>query len=151
MTDMTLTLDKTKLLDTLKARRDEILQEDRQVQEIQKEIDALGNKDAAMQALADWHAQVAEGLTDGSITISAAGNLTNAPRRPTKHRGKSERWRGYSKENLEDQLQYAKDNLAARAKPLESAIALLEMSTEAEVTINTADYQALLSGNNRRY
>ena len=158
----TLSLRKEDLLAKLGERKAEItakMQE--KVDEIQAVIDARATavEDAALHA--KWYEEIAEGLKDGSITLNpGTGKLKGAPARPgTKGYTKGGtatrksrlrngyNWEWYSDEELEQQIASYREQEKKAQKPLDTAIDLLNLSTDETVEIDTADYQALLAGN----
>ena len=160
----TLNLRKDDLLAKLNERKAEIAAKVQEtVDEIQAVIDARATATDNTTLHAEYYEQIAAGLKDGSITLNpGTGKLKGAPARPgtkgytgggtspakTRRRGGYD-WEWYSTEQLEQQIAQHREQEKAAQKPLDTAIDLLNLSTDEVVEIDTADYQALLSGQNR--
>jgi hypothetical protein len=162
----TLNLRKDDLLAKLNERKAEITANaQEEVDEIQAVIDARVSATDNTTLHAEYYEQIAAGLKDGSITLNpGTGKLKGAPARPgTKgytggapsapkkrvRRRHGYDWEWYDNENLESHIQQIREQEKAAHKPLDTAIDLLNLSTDEVVEIDTADYQALLSGQNR--
>lgn len=160
----TLNLRKEDLLAKLNERKAEITAKvQEEVDEIQAVIDARATAIDNTTLHAEWYEQIAEGLKDGSIILNpGTGKLKGAPAKPGTRGyiggGISTRkmrrlhgctWEWYSDEELEQQIAQRRKQEKDAQKPLDTAIDLLNLSTDETVEIDTADYQALLSGQNR--
>lgn len=109
--------------------------------------------------LAEWHAKIAAGLVSGAIEISTKNRLIGAPPRPTEpahidviittpdgRNYGSNRYPYRCDLDALKQIKSAQEKVRdSRIQPIQSALSLLEMSVEDVVTINAADYHALLS------
>lgn len=161
MTDMTLTLPKADLLNELNARLTEIDNTvyAEEIKEIKAALKNVITSATVTKALVKYHKDIAKGLDDGSITLSTSGRLQNAPAKPATGSilvpQSVRRLYGYGRseytteEDLKTQLAHYEKNVAQYKKPVEAAIKLLNLSTDTEVVIKSADYQALLSGPTR--
>lgn len=102
---------------------------------------------------AEWYETLAEGLREGTITLSETGKLKGAPPKPGTKAAGGRRSRGdynyYSTEQLEQQLKTYDAAEAEEIKPVQTAIDLLNMTVDETVEIDSSDYQALLAGDQR--
>ena len=159
----TLNLRKDDLLTKLNERKAEVEKQfDDRITEIQEVIDTRVSATDNASLHADYYEELAAGLRDGSIEINATtGKLKGAGPRPgtkgytgsakaAKRRAYGD-WSYYDNDQLERQIEQTKQQKVQAVKPLDTAIDLLNLSTDETVEIDTADYQALLSGENRRY
>ena len=109
--------------------------------------------------LSEWHAKVAAGLESGAIEISPKNRLIGAPPRPTETAfieikittpgGRNYGTNRYPRSCDMDTLKQIKSSQEmvrdSLIQPIQAALNLLELSVEDVVTINAADYHALLS------
>ena len=109
--------------------------------------------------LSEWHAKIAAGLESGAIEISAKNRLIGAPPRPTETsyiniKITTPDGRNYGTDRYPyrcdlDSLKQVKSSQEkvrdSLIQPIQAALNLLELSVEDVVTINAADYHALLS------
>lgn len=148
-----LTLKKADLIKKLEERKAEISAlYNKQIAEIDQVLDARKDATTNVNQQAEWYAAVAEGLRSGEITLSPTGKLSGAPKRPTANNGGSKSsWGYYSTADLEATKQEIRNNEAEALKPVDTAIDLLNLSTDETVSVDSSDYQRLLSGEIRRY
>lgn len=159
----TLNLRKDDLLAKLAERKAEVEKqfEDR-ITEIQEVIDSRVSATDNASLHAEYYEELAAGLRDGSIEINATtGKLKGAGPRPgtkgytgSAKAARSRRyhdWSYYDNDQLEQQIKQTREQQKQAVKPLDTAIDLLSLSTDETVEIDTSDYQALLSGDHRRY
>lgn len=106
--------------------------------------------------MVNYHRQVADGLDEGTITLSESGRLSgDVPERPKKDRLASLRfgygwdWGRMSLEQLQGQLRQHDQRHEENVRPLQAALDLLDMSSDAKVQIDSADYHKLLSSGDR--
>ena len=149
----TLNLRKNDLLAKLNERKVEVEGKfDARVAEIQAVIDDRKTAKDDKTAHAEWYEAVAEGLRSGEITFTQSGKLRNAPPKPGSASGSRRHgdWSYYNNEELERQIRLTNEQKAQAVKPLDTAIDLLNLSTDETVEIDSSDYQALLSGQSHR-
>lgn len=157
-----LTLNKADLIAKLEARVEEISERPNAlIAELKEGIETLKSAKSYTNSLGEWHAAVAEGLADGSITLTESGKLKNAPARPKMGEHSLNlsidmgyyRNRQWTEEDLNEWIEREEEGLAATLKPIHTALDLLHMSMDETVQVDSADYQAMLSGNTpgRRY
>jgi hypothetical protein len=165
MTSMTLTLPKDELLASLNEHRDEIVKKftAQNLDPLDSLIAEVKNTGSLKDRLVRWHKKVAKGLADGSITVTPSGGLKNAPPKPsnknvtaTSASAVARNYRSwYGSMTLQDLVEYRDreaERMAEVIRPLTTAITLLEKSVDTQVTIESGDYQRLLSlGANGRY
>lgn len=150
-----LTLNKADLISKLETRVEEISERPNAlIAELKEGVETLKSAKSYALSLGEWHAAVAEGLADGSITLTETGKLKNAPARPKKGEHSLSlsidtgyyRSRQWTEDQLLDYISKLESNLAQDLKPLQTALDLLHMSVDETVLVDSADYQALLSG-----
>ena len=157
-----LTLNKDDLIAKLEARIDEISEDPTAlIAELKDGIETLKSAKSYAASLGEWHAAVAEGLAEGSITLTESGKLKNAPARPKLGAHTLNlsidtgyyRQRQWTEEGLLSVVKSVEAQLAADLKPILTALELLHMSMDETVQVDSADYQAMLSGtlSGRRY
>lgn len=157
-----LTLNKADLIAKLEARVEEISERPNAlIAELKEGIETLRTGKSYAAALGEWHAAVAEGIASGDITVTDSGKLKNAPVRPKIGLHSLNlsidsgyyRHRQWSEEDLNAWIKREEEALAAALKPIQTALDLLSMSVDETVQVDSADYQALLSGppSGRRY
>ena len=150
-----LTLNKADLIAKLEARVEEISERPNAlIAELKEGIETLKSAKSYAASLGEWHAAVAEGLADGSITLTESGKLKNAPARPKLGAHTLNlsidtgyyRQRQWTEDDLNTLVKDEESRLAHALKPIHTALDLLSMSVDETVQVDSADYQALLSG-----
>lgn len=150
-----LTLNKSDLIAKLEARMEELSEKPTElIAEFKEGVETLKTAKSYASSLAEWHAEVAQGINDGTITLTDSGKLKNAPTRPKvgEHTLALSidtgyyRNRQWTEAGLLELIKNEEANLAAGLKPIQSALELLHMSMDEVVQVDSADYQALLSG-----
>ena len=150
-----LTLNKADLIAKLEARVEEISERPNAlIAELKEGIETLKSAKSYSTSLGEWHAAVAEGLADGSITLTESGKLKNAPARPKLGAHTLNlsidtgyyRQRQWTEDDLNTLVKDEESRLAHALKPIHTALELLHMSMDETVQVDSADYQALLSG-----
>lgn len=158
MTTMNLTLKKDDLIAELEAKRTEVF--DNYYAEYFKELEEYINNAITEAEIKDatiaWYRDVAEGLEEGRYQLNGSGKVRGGQQGPpakpkiggpnnTRLARIQRRFYVYSKEDAEVQLEQYKARREEHVKPLDSALKLLRMSSDVEVTINGGDYQKLLA------
>lgn len=158
MADMTLTLDKAQLLKELSDKRAEVFEKTyaKDIAELEDMLTSVTTKESFTEELAAWHKDIAEGLADERYQVSASGTVKGAPPKPkvgSRKSGVTGRRRNHyyltTEADIKSQLDHYKAVRDQAVEPLDTAIKLLNMSKDSEVTISSGDYQNLLSGADR--
>lgn len=161
-----LNLPKSELIKKLEARKTEIIAEYKEAEdsvneELERRKDAIS--DAVAQA--DWYEELAAGLRDGRFDLTDSGKVRatkrgdTVPAKPgTKAssvqtmrgiRGANPKFEHYDDERLRENLVTWVGWLAEELKPIDNAIALLNLATDDVIEVNSDDYSSLLNGGDR--
>lgn len=154
----TLRLPKAALIEKLEAARDEsAAKHDERIKEWTDELEKRKTDKDDSEVQAEWYEQVAAGLRDGSVMLTPTGKLRGGPPKPgTRAAGAGGRRTGrhydfhyYSEDDMVRQIEGFEAQKVEGLKPFNSAIELLNLSSDTEVEVDAANYQNLLNGNTR--
>lgn len=161
----TITVNRAQLVKKLKDHRDKVTSEFENGRKYTLLKNALTQLDEQTeeQHLASWvtyYQEIAQGLQEGTITLSANGTARLSGDVPEKPKRNSVQLKGYyadgyyvrrssefwtRDEIVNSMHRMENDYLHPKVKNLDSALELLEMSSQAKVEISSADYHKLLS------
>lgn len=149
--DLTITLSRSDLLDTLRNKRTELeAAYDARIQKVQDEIDALPKTAAALH---DWYIEVAAMLAAGEARVNAKGEVfaTDEDVKPVPDRP-NQATQGSNKRNLKHEIENLNNAKEQALVQVDSSIRLLDLATNSEVEIPVSQYERMLSTTvNRRY
>lgn len=139
---LTLNVDRIKLIEQLEEKREALVAEyDDLITRAQAKVD---EEKKSTTRWVDWYQKIAEGIENGTIGVKETGGLVDlggmgVPPKPTKQR--TMRDLHYA----ERAIQSFKGRRDEALKGLDTQINLLNLSSDATVTVPMADYQKLLS------
>lgn len=153
---MSLTVDRLRLLEQLRTRRDEInAYYDGERTKLQAALDSLNT---SAKAWAEYHRLISEGLTKGDYTydngrirstVPASAGQRKSPddtHVPLPDKPGSRTTSFGPRQHIETNLEQLDSHYRAHdLRPYESAIAILELSDDDKITIEGSDYDRLLS------
>jgi hypothetical protein len=135
---LTLTVPRTELIDALKAKRDDIAsQYDTKLNEI---AETTNNPNG--QLWSSYHASLAEGLSNGTLSVTADGRLDgkDVPKPPVvNHQAQADHERSVRK------TQWLESEKKHSLAQFDDVLPLLEMSTDKTVPVNSAEYNRLMN------
>jgi hypothetical protein len=134
----TMTLSRTAMIEAVKNRRDAVVAEKAQERLVASEKIAAAA--AYPAALIEWHAEIADGLTNGQYSLRANGSVVAA--------------KGGSEPSDQPQFvdgRYPSVELIDADEMrdldwLDTALVLLEAADDVDVTVDAGDYERLLKG-----
>ena len=134
----TMTMPRDEMIQAVKKRRETVVAE--KAQERLDVAEKLAAAAAYPAALVEWHAEIAEGLTNGQYTVRASGDVVPA-------KGGSE---PSDKPEFVDgrysNLEYIDNAETADLDWLDTVLILLEAADDVDVTMNAREYERLLNG-----